>query len=182
MGNEHILIAGFGGQGVLSMGKMLAEAAMAEGKEVSWLPSYGPEMRGGTSNVSVHISDEAIGSPTISSGEATCVIAMNLPSLLKFESFVKPGGLLLVNKSIIDKQSSRKDIDVIYVPVNEIARELGDNKVANMVMLGAYLGKTRVVQNETLMNQVREVFGAKKPAVVTLNEKALAEGARLSIV
>jgi 2-oxoglutarate ferredoxin oxidoreductase subunit gamma len=181
MNNEHILIAGFGGQGVLSMGKMLAEAAMAEGKEVSWLPSYGAEMRGGTSNVSVHISDKAIGSPTISAGEATCVIAMNLPSLLKFESFVKPGGLLLVNRSIIDKPSSRKDIDVIYVPVNEIAMELGDNKVANMVMLGAYLGKSKVVKNETLMNQVREVFGAKKPAVVALNEKALAAGGKLSV-
>jgi 2-oxoglutarate ferredoxin oxidoreductase subunit gamma len=181
MASEHILIAGFGGQGVLSMGKMLAEAAMAEGKEVSWLPSYGPEMRGGTSNVSVHISDEAIGSPTISAGEASCVIAMNLPSLLKFESFVKPGGLLLVNRSIIDKQAEREDVDVIYVPVNEIAKELGDSKVANMVMLGAYLGKTGVVKNETLMNQVREVFGSKKPAVVALNEKALTAGARFSV-
>jgi 2-oxoglutarate ferredoxin oxidoreductase subunit gamma len=181
MDSQHILIAGFGGQGVLSMGKMLAEAAMAEGKEVSWLPSYGPEMRGGTSNVSVHIADETIGSPTINSGEASCVMAMNLPSLLKFESYVKPGGLLLVNKSIIDQQSERKDIDVIYVPVNEIAKELGDSKVANMVMLGAYLGKTKVVKNETLMDQVREVFGAKKPAVVTMNEKALAAGAQLSV-
>jgi 2-oxoglutarate ferredoxin oxidoreductase subunit gamma len=179
--SEHILIAGFGGQGVLSMGKMLAEAAMAEGKEVSWLPSYGAEMRGGTSNVTVHISEEPIGSPTISSGEATCIIVMNLPSLIKFESYVKPGGLLLVNKSIIDKQSTRKDITVIYVPVNEIAKELGDNKVANMVMLGAYLGKSKVVQSETLMNQVREVFGAKKPAVVALNEKALTAGGKLAV-
>ncbi|MDR2891658.1 MAG: 2-oxoacid:acceptor oxidoreductase family protein [Deltaproteobacteria bacterium] len=175
--NEQILIAGFGGQGVLSMGKMLAEAAMAEGHEVSWLPSYGPEMRGGTSNVSVNISDKPIGAPIISPGDATCVMAMNLPSLTKFESFVKPGGLLLVNSSIIDKKATRTDITVYYVKANDLANELGNPKTANMIMLGAYLEKAKVVKPETMLDQLRAVFGAKKPQLVELNENALKKGA-----
>lgn len=175
--NEQILIAGFGGQGVLSMGKMLAEAAMEEGSEVSWLPSYGPEMRGGTSNVSVNISDQPIGAPIIGKGDASCIIVMNLPSLIKFEEFVKPGGLLVVNSSIIDQKAKRKDIDVVYVPANDLANELGNPKVANMIMLGAYLKKSKVVKPQTLVDQVKAVFGAKKPELVALNENALKKGA-----
>ena len=175
--NEHILIAGFGGQGVLAMGKMLAEAAMAEGREVSWLPSYGPEMRGGTSNVSVNLSDQPIGSPVIGSGDATCVIAMNLPSLIKFESYVKPGGVILVNSSIIDKKVSRSDVKVAYVPANDIAAELGNPKVLNMVMLGAYIAKTGVVKEETMVDYVKKVFGSKKAELVELNKKAIEKGA-----
>lgn len=179
--NEQILIAGFGGQGVLAMGKMLAEAAMAEGREVSWLPSYGPEMRGGTSNVSVNVSDKPIGSPVIGSGDATCVIALNLPSLTKFESYVKKGGFILVNSSIIDKKVSRNDVTAVYVPVNEIAAELGNPKVANMVMLGAYLAKTKIVKPETLIAYVQEVFGGKNPKIVELNKKAIEKGAAVAV-
>lgn len=178
--NEQVLIAGFGGQGVLAMGKMLAEAAMAEGREVSWLPSYGPEMRGGTSNVSVNLSDQPIGSPVIGAGDATCVVAMNLPSLIKFESYVKPGGVILVNSSIIDRKVERTDVKVAYVPANDIASELGNPKVLNMVMLGAYIAKTGVVKAETMIDYVKKVFGSKKPELVELNKKAIEKGAAAS--
>ena len=174
---EQIIIAGFGGQGVLSMGKMLAEAAMEEGREVTWLPSYGPEMRGGTSNASVNISDKAIGAPTISPGTATCVIAMNRPSLEKFEPFLKPGGLLFVNSSIIDIKGIRPDVEAYYLNANDIAEELGNEKAANMVMLGAYLQKSGVVRPETLVSQLAAVFGEKKAHLVELNRQAITKGA-----
>ena len=173
---EQIIIAGFGGQGVLSMGKMLAEAGMAEGREVSWLPSYGPEMRGGTSNVNVIISEQWIGSPAISAGTATAVIAMNKPSLVKYEAYVKKGGLLFINSSIIDVKAARDDITVFYIPANEIAAELGNEKVSNMIMLGAYLKKTNIVNPETLIHQLAEVFGEKKAYLVDLNRKAIERG------
>ena len=176
--NEKILVAGFGGQGVLAIGKMLAEAAMAEGAEVSWLPSYGPEMRGGTSNVSVNLSDSPIGSPLIAKGDASCIIAMNLPSMIKFESYVKPGGLLLVNSSIIDRKCDRTDINVRYVPVNDIANEMGNPRVANMVMLGAYLEMAKVVKVDTLIEQLKDVFGKKNPKLVDLNKDAIERGAK----
>ena len=134
---HEIIMAGFGGQGVMAMGKILVEAAMEEGKNVSWLPSYGPEMRGGTANCSVIVSDEPIGAPIVT--EATAAIVMNRPSLDKFENDVIPGGALFINSSLIDKKASRDDIKVYYVPANDIANELGTDKVANIVMLGAYL-------------------------------------------
>lgn len=136
---EQVIMAGFGGQGVMSMGQLLAYSGMLEGKNVSWLPSYGPEMRGGTANCNVIVSDDEIGSPIVT--EATAVIAMNLPSLDKFEHSVMPGGTLIINSSLIERKCSRTDIDVFYIPANEIADELGNNRVANMVMLGAYLKK-----------------------------------------
>jgi len=174
--DEKMIIAGFGGQGVLSMGKMLAEAALAEGREVSWLPSYGPEMRGGTSNVSVILSDKPIGAPTISFGKATCVIALNRPSLEKFEPALIPGGLLLIDNSVVDVEPVRKDITVIKVPAGNIADELGNGKVANMVMLGAYLAQTSAVNPETLLGQLSLVFGEKKAHLVELNRKAIGAG------
>jgi 2-oxoglutarate ferredoxin oxidoreductase subunit gamma len=140
---EQVIMAGFGGQGVMSMGQLLAYSGMLEGKNVSWLPSYGPEMRGGTANCNVIVSDDEIGSPIVT--EATAVIAMNLPSLDKFEHSVMPGGTLIINSSLIERKCSRTDIDVFYIPANEIADELGNNRVANMVMLGAYLKKTGIV-------------------------------------
>lgn len=174
--NEQIIIAGFGGQGVLSLGKMLAEAAMVEGREVTWLPSYGPEMRGGTSNCHVIVSDEWIGSPNIT--KATAVIAMNKPSLDKFEEFVEPGGTLLVNSSIIDTKAKRDDINVYYVPANQIAEELGTDKAANMVMLGAYLAIKPIVKADSVIDQLREVFGEKKAHLVELNRNAIERGAQ----
>lgn len=168
-------MAGFGGQGVMSMGKILAEAGLKEGKNVSWLPSYGPEMRGGTANCSVIVSDEPVGAPTVT--EATAVVAMNKPSLDKFEKDVIPGGLLLINSSLIDKKATRTDIKVYYIPANDIADELGTNKIANMVMLGAYLKASNAAKEDTIMEYIAEVFGGKKANVIPLNKEALKRGA-----
>ena len=146
---EQNIFAGFGGQGVLLMGQLLAYAGMLEDKEVSWLPSYGPEMRGGTANCSVVVSDSPVASPIVTM--ATTVVAMNRPSLDKFEDSVLPDGKLFINSSIIDKKSDRGDVEVYYVPCNEIAEELGNPRVANMVMLGAYIEKTKCVDFESVL-------------------------------
>ncbi len=155
---------------------MLAYAGMQEGKEVSWLPSYGPEMRGGTCNCTVVISDRPVGSPVIQRPGA--VLAMNLPSLEKFEPDVKPGGHLLINTSLIDRGSERDDITVIEVPANEIAQELGNPRGANMVALGAYVGATGAVTMEQLEAVVRQTFAAK-PSVIDVNLEALHRGFEL---
>lgn len=172
---HQIIMAGFGGQGVMSMGKILAEAGLKEGKNVSWLPSYGPEMRGGTANCSVIVSDEPVGAPTVT--EATAVIAMNKPSLDKFEKDVISGGVLLINSSLIDKKATREDIKVYYVPANDIAAELGTDKIANMVMLGAYLKASGAAKEDTIMEYIAEVFSGKKASVIPLNKEALKRGA-----
>lgn len=172
---HQIIMAGFGGQGVMSMGKILAEAGLKEGKNVSWLPSYGPEMRGGTANCSVIVSDEPVGAPTVT--EATAVIAMNKPSLDKFEKDVISGGVLLINSSLIDKKATREDIKVYYVPANDIAAELGTDKIANMVMLGAYLKASDAAKEDTIMEYIAEVFSGKKASVIPLNKEALKRGA-----
>jgi 2-oxoglutarate ferredoxin oxidoreductase subunit gamma len=170
---NDVIMAGFGGQGILLIGKMLAYAGMHEGKEVSWLPSYGPEMRGGTCNCTVVISDRPVGSPVIQSPRA--VLAMNLPSLDKFEKDLRPDGLLLVNSSLIEREPTRSDVRVIKVPANEIANELGNRRGANMVALGAYIGASRAVSMEEVEKLVRETFSAK-PAVVDVNIDALRRG------
>jgi 2-oxoglutarate ferredoxin oxidoreductase subunit gamma len=169
---RDVIMAGFGGQGILLIGKMLAYAGMHEGKEVSWLPSYGPEMRGGTCNCTV-------GSPVIRSPRA--VVAMNLPSLEKFEPDVRPGGLLLINSSLIDRGAERDDLTVIEVPANEMATELGNPRGANMVALGAYLGATDAVSLEEIEKVIRETFAAK-PAVIEVNIEALHKGYELGAV
>ncbi len=170
---NDVVMAGFGGQGILLIGKMLAYAGMREGKEVSWLPSYGPEMRGGTANCTVVISDRPVGSPVIQSPNA--VVAMNLPSLDKFEPDVRPGGLLLINSSLIEREAGREDLTVIRVPANEIAIELGNRRGANMVALGAYLGATEAVSVEGIVEVIRETFAAK-PGVIDVNITALHRG------
>jgi 2-oxoglutarate ferredoxin oxidoreductase subunit gamma len=170
---NDVIMAGFGGQGILLIGKMLAYAGMREGKEVSWLPSYGPEMRGGTANCTVVISDRPVGSPVIQSPRA--VLAMNLPSLDKFEPDVRPGGLLLVNTSLIERKPARSDVTVIEVPANQIANELGNPRGANMVALGAYLGATDAVSLDGVIEVVRETFAAK-PGVIDVNIQALRRG------
>lgn len=172
---EQNLFAGFGGQGVLLMGQLLAYAGMLEDKYVSWLPSYGPEMRGGTANCSVNISDEPIGSPVVS--KATTVVAMNRPSLDKFEPSVQPGGMLFINSSIIDRKAERTDIETYYVPCNEIAEQLGNGKVANMVMLGAYIEKTKCVDIEDVLEALRYKLGEKKEHLIPVNREALMKGA-----
>ncbi|MBD3872353.1 MAG: 2-oxoacid:acceptor oxidoreductase family protein [Acidobacteria bacterium] len=173
---SDVVMAGFGGQGILLIGKMLAYAGMHEGKEVSWLPSYGPEMRGGTCNCTVVISDTPVGSPVIRSPRA--VLAMNLPSLEKFEPDVRSGGLLLINSSLISRGAERDDLTVIEVPANEMATELGNPRGANMVALGAYLGATDAVSLEEIENVIRETFAAK-PAVIEVNIEALHKGYEL---
>lgn len=134
---KEIIIAGFGGQGVLFAGQVLAYAAMDTGKQVTWIPSYGPEMRGGTANCTVIIADEEIGSPLVK--HPPLAIALNLPSFDKYEELLAPGGTLVVNQSMVDRGAKRTDIHVIFVPCNEIAEEIGDKKLLNMVAVGALL-------------------------------------------
>ena len=176
---RDVIMAGFGGQGILLIGKMLAYAGMHEGMEVSWLPSYGPEMRGGTANCTVVISDKPVGSPVIRSPRA--VVAMNLPSLEKFEPDVREGGLLLINSSLINRGAERDDLTVIEIPANEVASELGNPRGANMVALGAYLGATDAVPVDSVIEVVRETFSAK-PAVIDVNIEALRRGYELGAV
>jgi 2-oxoglutarate ferredoxin oxidoreductase subunit gamma len=173
---NDVIIAGFGGQGVLLIGKLLAHAGTEAGKQVSWFPSYGPEMRGGTANCTVVISDKPVGSPVVQHPRA--LVAMNLPSLDKFEPAVKPGGLLLINSSLIHRQAERRDVTVVRVPANEIANGLGVPRAANMVALGAYLGVTNALPVAVVEDAVRETF-ASKPAVIDSNLTALRRGLEL---
>ena len=172
---ETLIIAGFGGQGVLSMGKILAYSGVMQDFEVTWMPSYGPEMRGGTANCSVIVSDDPVASPLVD--KADVIVAMNRPSLDKFEAHVKPGGVLVINSSIIDKKATRTDIDVYYVPCNEIADKLNNPKVANMAMLGAYLEATKAVQTKSVLDALLYKLGEKKAALIPLNEEAIEAGA-----
>ena len=176
MKTERIIFAGLGGQGVMSMGQMLAYAGMIENKHVTWCPSYGPEMRGGTANCSVVISDELVGSPLISH-DATAAVIMNLPSLTKFEKDILPGGVLLINSSLIEKKSSRDDIKVAYVEANKIAGDLGNARAANMVMLGALLSLDNIVSFDSVQQAFLKVFGERKKEFLPNNEKAFNAGA-----
>lgn len=173
MTNQKFIISGFGGQGVMSMGTMLAYAGMLEGKEVTWLPSYGPEMRGGTANCSVVISDKPISSPVVT--KATSVIVMNLPSLSKFEGNVVPDGNIFVNSSLIDEKTSRKDVHEHYVAANDLALALGNDKVSNMIMLGTILSKTHVVKLDSVKEVLKKIFKNKK-ALIPINIEALNKG------
>jgi 2-oxoglutarate ferredoxin oxidoreductase subunit gamma len=175
---EKIIMAGFGGQGVMAIGKLLAYAGMLEDKHVSWLPSYGPEMRGGTASCDVIVSEEAIGAPVLAD-DATAAIVMNLPSFTKFENNVEAGGKLIVNESLIDNKSERKDIDVYYVPANEIAINLGNARAASMVMLGAYIETTKVVRMSSVIEAFTKVFGENKKHLLEANVNALNEGAKV---
>ncbi|CAM3644639.1 2-oxoacid:acceptor oxidoreductase family protein [Mesobacillus zeae] len=171
---EEIIIAGFGGQGVMSMGQLLAYAGMAEGKFVSWLPSYGPEQRGGTANCTVVLSKEPIGSPLVSN-PATAIV-MNAPSFDKFEPKVKPGGLLIVNTSMADRKSMRTDIHTIYIKATDMAGRLGSPKSANMVLLGALLAYLPIVSEEAIIQSLEKVLSPGKQHLLKLNEEALKLG------
>jgi len=175
MATEKIISAGFGGQGVMSLGMLITYAGMVENKEVSWLPSYGPEMRGGTANCSVIVSDEKVGSPIITN-DATTAVIMNLPSLEKFEKDVAPGGKIFINSSLITKKVERDDVDVYYIPCNEIAVELGNPKIANMVMLGAFLAVTELVKDDSVVEAFKKVFGPSKEKFIPLNVEAIKRG------
>jgi 2-oxoglutarate ferredoxin oxidoreductase subunit gamma len=171
MTTHKLIIAGFGGQGVMLIGQMIAYAAMLEGKEVTWMPSYGPEMRGGTANCTVIVSDRKINSPIVS--EATSVIVMNLPSLVRFENMVVPGGKLFVNRSLIKEKPKRDDIYVYYIDANEIAAGLHNDKVANMVILGAVVSVTGVVELESTIKVMDKIFIGNKSKLILLNKQAL---------
>ena len=165
-----MFFAGSGGQGTLAIGQMIAKAAMDEGKEVTWLPSYGPEMRGGTANCTVVVSDKAISCPLIN--DADVLVVMNLPSLIKFEPMVNKGGLLIMNSSLIPEKGSRDDIKKLEVPANELAAELGNEKAANMIMLGAIVKETGIVKPETIQEQLKHMFSGRKEKFLAMNQKA----------
>ena len=171
---KEFIFAGFGGQGMLLIGKFLAMACMLDGKHVSWLPSYGPEMRGGTANCSVIVSDEDVASPMVDMADV--VVAMNLPSLDKFEDKVRPGGLLIVNSSIIDRKVARTDIDVVYCNALHIAEEVKNPKGANVAILGALMGKAPVVSLDKMMEAIKIELGEKKLRFLEGNKAALIAG------
>ena len=170
----NILLAGFGGQGILFAGKVMAYAGMMEGKEISWLPSYGPEMRGGTANCSVCISDEKIGSPLVTNPDI--LIAMNLPSLEKFENDVVPGGTIIVDSSIIHKKVERDDVKTIYLDASSMAEENGLKGAANKVILGRMFAETSFCSYENLEKGLRKSVPARKADLVDSNLKAIGLG------
>ena len=163
---QKMFFAGSGGQGTLAIGQMIAKAAMDEGKEVTWLPSYGPEMRGGTANCTVVVSDKPIACPLIN--EADLLVVMNLPSLLKFESLVAPGGLLIINSSLVPEKAKRDDI----LPANDDAMSIGNDKAANMVMLGAIIRETGIVEPDTVREEIRHMFSGRKEKFLPMNLSA----------
>ncbi len=172
-----LIVAGFGGQGVIVIGNLLAYAVMTEGKQVTYLPVYGVEMRGGTANCTVVISSHQIGSPVV--GRPHAAIVMNLPSLIKYEPLLLPNGLLFINSSLIDsKESYRKDIEILSIPVNEIAIDNGNPKLANMVALGAFNEKVKLVQMTSLFDSLEKVMDERYHHLIPSNIKAIEIGAK----
>ena len=167
------IFAGFGGQGVLSMGLNLARAAMLEGKNVTYLPSYGAEVRGGTANCTVAVSDEEIASPVASSPDF--IVAMNQPSLVRFQNQIQSGGVLFINSSLIEAEISRGDIDIVRVPANSIAEKLGSPRSANMVMMGAFTKKSSIVSVSSVIEGLKSALKDKQK-LIAINEKALMAG------
>lgn len=184
MKNLNMIFAGFGGQGVLFAGKVAAYAGLLENKEISWLPSYGPEMRGGTANCSVCVSDEPIGSPLVTNPNV--LIAMNLPSLDKFIDTVEPGGVVIIDSSLIDKKVERSDVTVHYVPASGLAEEAGLKGLANMILIGKLFKEVCAAEGEfgfctdaTLDNAMQKCIPPKKSNMLEFNRKAVAMGANL---
>lgn len=175
MASQEIIFAGFGGQGILSMGKFLSYAGMDENLSVSWCPSYGPEMRGGTANCSVIVTEDEIGSPIVNN--PTSIVVMNRPSLDKFEDMVEEGGLIIIDSNLVDREVKRTDVEVIKIPAQDIAKELGSQRIANMVLLGAFVQKTGIIKMETLIESLKN---KGKEAFFEVNKKALAKGAELA--
>ena len=171
---QDVIIAGFGGQGVMLIGNLLAQAGMEHGLEVSFIPVYGAEMRGGTANCSVIVSDDPVASPLVD--KADVIVAMNRPSLDKFEEHVKPGGVLVINSSIIDRKAVRDDIQVVYCDANAIAESIGNPKGANVAILGAVLEKVPVTTVEQMTEAIRIELGERKARFLDGNKKALVAG------
>ena len=174
---EELVVAGFGGQGVLSMGMTLAYAGMVEGKEIAWMPSYGPEMRGGTANCITILSSKKISSPILSSFDT--VIALNQPSMDKFSARVKPGGLLLYESGTILQPSTRTDIDIVGIPATSEAIRLNNPRIMNMIMLGAYIYLRNVVQVDSVLEALKKVLPEKYHHTLPLNQQALERGEEL---
>lgn len=172
---HEVIVAGFGGQGVMSMGRLMAYAGMLQGYQVSWLPSYGPEQRGGTANCAVIISDEPVGAPVIT--HPTTAIVLNNPSFDKFEPTILPSGLLLVNRSLVDRKSQRKDIQILEIPANDEAEKLGNSQIANMVLLGAFLTATKSLSIDTVLESLKKVLPPYRLSTLPLNQLALEKGA-----
>ncbi len=173
MPDTEVLMAGFGGQGMLLSGKLLAYAAMQKGYEVSWLPSYGPEMRGGTANVTVCISEKPVGSPYI--GRPRELLVMNQPSLERFAPQVRPGGIIVVNVSLIPIKADRADCRVVYIPANALAAQAGTERAANLVMLGAYVALSQIVAPEAVIESIKYEF-ANKAKFIPANVAAFEAG------
>ena len=165
---------GAGGQGALRIGQMLAYAALDDGWEVEWLPSYGAEMRGGTANCTVAVSDEEIASPVASDPEF--VVAMNQPSFARFQSILQSGGLIFVNSSIVDVSSARGDIEIVAVPTSELAERIGTIKVANMIMLGAFVRLSNIISYDFMIKNLTDILGEGKAKLIKLNKEALEMG------
>ena len=176
----EVIMAGFGGQGIMMMGEILAQSSMMEGKEVSWIPSYGPEMRGGTANCMVVISDQRIPSPIVSAPDV--LVAMNQPSLDRFCSTVKPQGLIITNKALVTKRHDRSDVETMEVDAIKIADELGNIKAANMVVLGAMVAATKIVNFDTALKSIDSFLPSHRKTLYEVNEKAFLMGAELEMV
>lgn len=174
----EIVIAGFGGQGVLFAGQILAYAAMDAGKVVTWIPSYGPEMRGGTANCTVIVSDEEIGSPLVRN--PTAAVVMNLPSLEKYEPLIVPRGVLVANASLVNRGPLREDIGSVFVPTNEIAEALGDKRLVNMVALGSLLVKLPILTLESIEKALTDHLPERHKKLLPVNFKALRKGAEFA--
>ena len=174
---ERIIISGFGGQGIMLIGRLLAYAGMIEGKKVAWMPSYGPEMRGGTANCTVIISSNEIGSPVVS--HPKILIAMNQPSLDKFEANVSKDGLIILNDSLIEREVKRNDIKVIKIPADDIADKLGNSRAANMVVLGAYVEQSEIVKMDTIFKALEKALAGRNKKLLEINKEALKKGAEL---
>ncbi len=172
--HEEIIFSGFGGQGALFAGQLLTYAGLEDGQQVTWIPSYGPEMRGGTAHCTVIISDEPIGSPIIRN--PSIAVVLNPPSLEKYEPLMVPGGLLIINSSLVSRETKRTDIDVLRIPANNLADELGNAKMANVVLLGALLAKRPLMSLETIDRILDEHLTGKKKQFIEPNKRALRRG------
>jgi len=172
---EELVAAGFGGQGIMLLGKLIASAGMLEGRHVTYIPSYGAEVRGGTAHCNVIVSDEEIASPVV--GHPATAIVMNHPSLVKFEPRITPGGLLVVNTTLMLEPPKRSDVEIALVPATETADKLGAIQAANMVMLGAYLARKPVVASKTIVEVLRRILPKRRHHLIGVNEEALKAGA-----
>jgi 2-oxoglutarate ferredoxin oxidoreductase subunit gamma len=171
--SEEILCAGFGGQGIMLMGKLLAETGLACGKHVTWMPSYGAEVRGGTAYSMAKISTGEIASPVVTNPDM--LVVMNKPSLIKYENILKPGGILISNKSLIDYPGRRKDVKVVNIPMTELASKLGSTRCANMIAVGALVKRSKTLSIRNAVNVLKEIFKNKEDVFV-MNKKALEKG------